>query len=76
MTCFLTSSPCIVGGNHFNPANDFVAELKNALPELPGGLLYGRSSTNCEAGFTGIERYVDAHDNTLNKVYYEEKTKG
>ena len=46
-----------------------VSELKNTLPELPGGLLYGRSSTNCEAGFTGIERYVDAHDNTLNKVH-------
>jgi len=48
-----------------------VSELSGPekLPELPGGLLYGRSSTNCEAGFTGIEEYIDSHDSSLNDVY-------
>lgn len=44
-------------------------ELANALGELPGSLLYGRSSTNCEAGFTGVSEYIAAHDDTLNDVY-------
>ena len=43
-------------------------ELANALGELPGNLLYGRSSTNCESGFTGVEEYIRNHDNTLHEV--------
>lgn len=46
-----------------------VSELDDALPSLPGGLLYGRSSTNCEAGFTGIEEYINNHDSSLNNAY-------
>lgn len=42
--------------------------LAAALGELPGTLLYGRSSTNCEAGFDGVANYIKNHDNTLNKV--------
>ncbi|MBQ9938549.1 MAG: hypothetical protein IJO96_03355 [Oscillospiraceae bacterium] len=44
-------------------------ELNSKLPSLPGGLLYGRSSTNCEAGFTGIERYINSKDYELDNVY-------
>lgn len=44
-------------------------ELDNTLPSLPEGLLYGRSATNCEAGFTGIQEYLDTHANNLNEVY-------
>ena len=43
-------------------------ELAAALGELPGNLLYGRSSTNCEAGFTGVAEYIANHDETLNEV--------
>ena len=43
-------------------------ELAAALGELPGNLLYGRSSTNCEAGFTGVAEYIENHDNTLRDV--------
>ena len=43
--------------------------LASALGELPGTLLYGRSSTNCEAGFTGVQEYIEQHDETLNKAY-------
>lgn len=46
-----------------------VDELNDQLTELPGGLLYGRSSTNCEAGFTGIQEFIEMHDDTLNKVH-------
>ncbi len=46
-----------------------VNELENALGELPGTLLYGRSSTNCEAGFTGVMEYIENHDDNLNDVY-------
>ena len=46
-----------------------VAELDATLTQLPGGLLYGRSSTNCEAGFTGISEYIASHDGTLNEVH-------
>ena len=46
-----------------------VSELDATLTELPGGLLYGRSSTNCEAGFTGIGEYINNHDETLNEVH-------
>ena len=42
--------------------------LAAALGELPGNLLYGRSSTNCEAGFTGVAEYIANHDETLGKV--------
>lgn len=44
-------------------------ELAAALGELPGNLLYGRSSTNCEAGFDGVARYIENHDETLNDVH-------
>ena len=44
------------------------ADLEAALGELPGNLLYGRSSTNCEAGFTGVAEYIANHDETLGKV--------
>jgi len=43
--------------------------LAAALGELPGNLLYGRSSTNCEAGFDGVANYIKNHDNTLNDVH-------
>lgn len=46
-----------------------VSELDATLTQLPGGLLYGRSSTNCEAGFTGISEYIASHDSSLNEVH-------
>jgi len=46
-----------------------VTDLENYLGTLPGTLLYGRSSTNCEAGFTGVEEYIDNHDETLKDAY-------
>ncbi len=46
-----------------------VDELASALGELPGSLLYGRSSTNNEAGFTGVAEYINTHDETLNDVH-------
>ena len=46
-----------------------VSELDATLTQLPGGLLYGRSSTNCEAGFTGIAEYIGNHDQTLNEAH-------
>ena len=49
---------------HVTSADDLAA----ALGELPGNLLYGRSSTNCEAGFTGVAEYIANHDDTLGKV--------
>ncbi|MBQ5671400.1 MAG: VWA domain-containing protein, partial [Oscillospiraceae bacterium] len=49
---------------HVKDADDLAA----ALGELPGNLLYGRSSTNCEAGFTGVANYIKNHDKTLNEV--------
>ncbi len=39
-----------------------VDTLKGALGELPGTLLYGRSSTNCEAGFTGVQEYIENYN--------------
>ncbi len=49
-----------------------VNTLKNAIGELPSSLLYGVSSTNCEAGITGVEEYINSHDETLNtaQVFY------
>lgn len=44
-------------------------ELAAALGELPGNLLYGRSSTNCEAGFTGVAEYIANHDDTLKDAH-------
>ena len=44
------------------------AEVAAVLGSLPGSLLYGRSSTNCEAGFTGVAKYIENHDNTLKDV--------
>ena len=50
-----------------------VEELAAELPALPGGLLYGRSSTNCHAAFMGLRDYVAElrakEGNTLNNVY-------
>lgn len=46
-----------------------VLVLEKRLGELPGTLLYGRSSTNCEAGFSGVIEYINNHDETLNNVY-------
>lgn len=46
-----------------------VNDLKSYLGELPGTLLYGRSSTNCEAGFTGVMEYIENHDETLNETH-------
>ena len=43
-------------------------ELAASLGALPGNLLYGRSSTNCEAGFTGVAEYIANHDETLGEV--------
>ena len=54
MTCFLTSSPCIVGGNYFNPANDFVKELKNTLPATPLTVVFAASSPD---DFAATELY-------------------
>lgn len=45
-----------------------VETISSLLGELPGTLLYGRSSTNCEAGYTGVEEYINEHDDTLNKA--------
>ena len=50
---------------HAKDANDVAATLGN----LPGELLYGRSSTNCEAGFTGVANYIRNHDETLKDVH-------
>lgn len=44
-------------------------ELAEALGALPGNLLYGRSSTNCEAGFDGVAEYIENHDDTLKDVH-------
>jgi len=44
-------------------------ELAAALGALPGNLLYGRSSTNCEAGFTGVAKYIKNHDESLKDVH-------
>ena len=41
-------------------------ELANALGELPGNLLRGVSSTNCEAGFTGVDEYIRSRKNDLH----------
>ncbi len=45
-----------------------VEDLTALLPELPGGLLYGRSSTNCESGFTGAMEYIQSKESELSKV--------
>ncbi len=44
-------------------------DLSAAVGVLPGNLLYGRSSTNCEAGFTGVAEYIENHDETLNTAH-------
>ncbi len=46
-----------------------VETLAAVLGELPGSLLYGRSSTNNEAGFIGVAEYIANHDSTLDDVY-------
>jgi len=45
-----------------------VQELAEKLPGKPGGLLYGRSATNCDGAFEGIQWYLDEHDDTLGEV--------
>ncbi|MBP3386949.1 MAG: Cys-Gln thioester bond-forming surface protein [Clostridia bacterium] len=45
---------------HVKSVDDLVA----ALGVLPGTLLYGRSSTNCEVGFVGVAEYIKKHDNS------------
>jgi len=40
-------------------------DLAAALGELPGNLLRGVSSTNCEAGFTGVKEFVETHEASL-----------
>ena len=42
-----------------------VEALEAALGELPGNLLRGVSSTNCEAGFTGVAEYINNHESDL-----------
>lgn len=46
-----------------------VNDIESVLGNLPGTLLYGRSSTNNEAGFNGVLKYIENHDNTLNDVH-------
>lgn len=46
-----------------------VEELEASLPAKPGGLLYGRSSTNCHGAFEGIQHYIRNHDETLNEAF-------
>ncbi|MBQ9854599.1 MAG: VWA domain-containing protein, partial [Clostridia bacterium] len=50
---------------HTKSASDLAA----SLGALPGNLLYGRSSTNCEAGFTGVAEYIANHDSSLKDAY-------
>lgn len=46
-----------------------VKELEKSLSKKPETILYGRSMTNCEAGFTGVMEYINNHDSNLGKVY-------
>jgi len=46
-----------------------VEELAAKLPALPGGLLYGRSATNCDGSFEGIQEYIRKHDDSLNDTF-------
>lgn len=46
-----------------------INKLEESLGELPGTLLYGRSSTNCEAGLTGVMEYILSHDESLNEAH-------
>lgn len=46
-----------------------IEQLNENLPQEPGKLLYGRASTNCEAGFNGVLKYIKNHDGTLNKAH-------
>ena len=46
-----------------------VEQLKASLPSKPGGLLYGRSATNCDGAFEGIERYINNHDDSLRDAF-------
>ena len=59
----------------FGMADNMVVEHVTSMKQLeeylsgakPGSLLYGRSSTNCEAGFTGVAEYIMA-DANLNEA--------
>lgn len=44
-------------------------ELEHNLPELPGGLLDGRSATNCEVGFDYIGEFIEAHQDEIENAY-------
>jgi len=46
-----------------------VEQLAATLPAKPGGLLYGRSATNCDGAFEGIESYIAEHDDTLKDAF-------
>lgn len=48
-----------------------VQELEKKLDELPtnDAFLNGQSATNCEVGFTHIEKYIENHNNKLNRAY-------
>ena len=59
-------SPNIVDGmEHIITAD----QMTKRLPDLPGGLLRGVSSTNCEASFLGIQDYIENHDSDLRNAY-------
>ncbi len=45
------------------------AELESALGELPGSLLYGRSSTNCESGLTGVGEYLEENGGMIDEAF-------
>ena len=59
-----------MGDNIFAEGIKTVDELKVKLDNmpLPGNLLFGRSSTNCEVGFTGAMKYIESKKNELSKV--------
>ena len=48
-----------MGDNYVLENVTSVDQLTSALGALPGNLLYGRSSTNCEAGFTGVAEHIE-----------------
>ncbi|MBQ6798749.1 MAG: Cys-Gln thioester bond-forming surface protein [Oscillospiraceae bacterium] len=55
-----------MGDNEVLVQIDDAADLAAALGELPGNLLRGVSSTNCEAGFTGVDEYIRNHSTELH----------
>ena len=57
-----------MGDNYVLQNVTSVDQLTSALGALPGNLLYGRSSTNCEAGFTGVAEHI-AYRTGLKDAY-------